>query len=92
MYLPVYGSIPGKSLDEITLNFTSQSANIKTVAVYDGSEKVVEERELGKSETFSIYVSSREISSTVDGVTVSIEVEFETVEAWLSLSSVSVAF
>ncbi|SCV51645.1 uncharacterized protein FFB14_12114 [Fusarium fujikuroi] len=92
MYLPVYGSIPGKSLHEITVNFTSQSANIKTVAVYDGSEKVVEERELGKSEAFSVYVSSREISSTVDWVTASIEVEFETVEAWLSLSSVSVAF
>ncbi|CVL08759.1 uncharacterized protein FMAN_06808 [Fusarium mangiferae] len=92
MYLPVYGSIPGKSLDEITVDFTAQSANIKTVAVYDGSEKVVEEKELGKSEAFSVYVSSREISSTVDGVTVSIEVEFETVEAWLTLSSVSVAF
>ncbi|KAF5708109.1 hypothetical protein FMUND_10757 [Fusarium mundagurra] len=92
IYLPVFGDIPGKSLDELTVNFTSESATIKTVAVYHGSEKVLEERELGKSEAFSVPVCSREITSTVEVLTVSIEVEYETPEAWLSLSSVSIAF
>ncbi|KAF5646081.1 uncharacterized protein FTJAE_2170 [Fusarium tjaetaba] len=92
MYLPIYGDIPGKSLDQLMVDFASEAATIKTVAVHHGREKVLEERELGKRQAFSIPVCSREISSTDEGLTVSIEVEFETAEAWLSLSSVSVAF
>ncbi|KAF4443538.1 hypothetical protein FACUT_1275 [Fusarium acutatum] len=92
MYLPIFGDIPGKSLDQLMVDFTSEFATIKTVAVHHGSEKVLEERELGRSEAFSIPVSSNEISSTEEGLTVSIEVEFETAEAWLSLSSVSIGF
>ncbi|EMT67788.1 hypothetical protein FOC4_g10005897 [Fusarium odoratissimum] len=92
IHFPMPGGTSGECLDNLMVDFTSQSATIKTVMVYLGSANVFEEGNLGKTETFTVSMSSRKILHSGGGISVSIEVEFETVEAWLSISSVGIAF